>query len=116
MPDDDNVVYIGSKPPMSYVMAVMRTFNETNSESVVLKARGRAISSAVDVAEITRNRFLTDLGEPKIDISTEELPSRDGGTRGVSSIAITLPKLGGGGEESPEASDTSEEEEGEENE
>jgi len=111
MPDDDNVVYIGSKPPMSYVMAVMRTFNETDSDSVVLKARGRAISSAVDVAEITRNRFLTDLGEPQIDISTEQLPSRDGGTRGVSSIAITLDKLGSdAGEEVPDTSGEEEEE------
>ena len=56
---DENVVYVGQKPPMSYVLAVVTQFN-SGSDEVVLKARGRSISTAVDAAEITRNRFVTD--------------------------------------------------------
>ena len=56
---DENVVYVGHKPPMNYVLAVVTQFN-SGSDEVILKARGRAISTAVDAAEITRNRFATD--------------------------------------------------------
>jgi DNA-binding protein len=89
---EDNIVYIGKKTPMTYVMAVMRAFNQSDAGEVVLKARGRAISTAVDVAEITRNNFLTELGDPEVEISTEELPDREGSTRNVSNISIFLSK------------------------
>jgi len=55
-------------------------------------ARGNAISVAVDVAEVTRNRFLTNLEVENIEIGTEELESDTGETRNVSNIAITLRK------------------------
>ncbi len=55
---DENTIYVGRKPPMSYVLAVVTQFNTTGSDEVVIKARGRAISTAVDAAEITRNRFI----------------------------------------------------------
>ena len=67
---DENVVYIGNKPVMNYVLAVVTQMN-TGVPEVMLKARGRAISRAVDVAEIVRNRFMTDLELGSIDISTE---------------------------------------------
>jgi DNA-binding protein len=87
---DANVVYIGSKPPMAYVMALITAFNITGTESVVLKARGRAISRAVDVAEIARNRYLNDIMTEKIEIGSEQMPRDDGSTRGVSTISISL--------------------------
>ena len=87
---DDNVVYIGNKKEaMSYVMAVTTQFNK-GSEEVVLKARGGAISRAVDTAEITKNRFLQDLEILDITTDTEELENEDGSTSNVSSISITL--------------------------
>jgi len=89
---DANIVYIGSKPPMTYVLAVIRAFNFMDVDNVVLKARGRAISRAVDVAEISRHRFLTDVRPAKIEIGSEQMPTPDGGTRGVSTIAITMTK------------------------
>jgi DNA-binding protein len=89
---DANVIYIGSKPPMSYVMAMIRSFNVLGSDDVVLKARGRAISRAVDVAEISRRRFLTGVETVKIEIGSEQMPMPEGGTRGVSTIAITMRK------------------------
>ncbi|MGC1119782.1 MAG: DNA-binding protein Alba [Candidatus Methanofastidiosia archaeon] len=87
----DNVVYVGNKPPMSYVLAVITLFNEGN-KTVILKARGRAISTAVDVCELTRNRFLSELEVKEIMTGTEELPRREGGTINTSTIEITLSK------------------------
>lgn len=88
---EENVVYIGNKPVMNYVLAVVTQMNSGASE-VVLKARGRAISRAVDVAEIVRNRFITEAGVDNIDISTEEILSNEGSTTNVSAIEIQLSK------------------------
>ena len=70
-------------------MATLATFN--NSETVYLKARGRSITTAVDVAEITRNRYLTAMLKPEIEIGTEQVED-DRGTRNVSTMTITLNK------------------------
>ncbi|MDI6639498.1 MAG: DNA-binding protein Alba [Methanocellales archaeon] len=67
---EDNTVLVGSKPVMNYVLAVITQFN-SGAKKVVLKARGRAISRAVDVAEIVRNKFLSKLKVKDIKISTE---------------------------------------------
>ena len=87
---DENVIYVGNKPPMSYVLAVVTQFNTRGSDEVVLKARGRAISRAVDAAEITRNRFIKDAKIKDIKIGTESLTNEEGRTSNVSSIEITL--------------------------
>ncbi|MDP2901481.1 MAG: DNA-binding protein Alba [Candidatus Bathyarchaeota archaeon] len=89
---EDSIIYIGSKPTMMYVMAVLTAFNQKGADGVTLKARGQAISSAVDVAEICRNRFLSGVTKPVIEIGTEELEGQDGGKRNVSTIAITIRK------------------------
>jgi DNA-binding protein len=88
---DDNVVYVGQKPPMNYVLAVVTQFN-SGSDEVILKARGRAISTAVDAAEITRNRFVTDANLKEIKIGTEKVTNEEGRTSNVSSIEICLAK------------------------
>ena len=84
------IVYVGSKPILAYVTAIMTSFGR-NAEEVILKARGRSISSAVDAAEVTRNRFLSDLTY-EISIGTEEMQGDEGGTRNVSTIEIILRK------------------------
>jgi DNA-binding protein len=89
---DENVIYVGQKPPMSYVLAVVTQFNVSGSDEVVIKARGRSISTAVDTAEIVRNRFVTDAKLKEIKISTESLTNEDGRTSNVSSIEIYLTK------------------------
>lgn len=89
-PTAENVVFIGTKPVMNYVLAVITQFNEGASE-VTLKARGRAISRAVDVAEITRKRFLQGLNVKNIQIGTEEIKT-ESGTSNVSTIEIVLGK------------------------
>ena len=87
---DENTIYVGNKPPMSYVLAVVTQFNTSGSDEVIIKARGRAISRAVDAAEITRNRFVTDAKVKDIKIGTETLTNEDGRTSNVSSIEICL--------------------------
>ena len=74
---------------MSYVMATLATFNK--NETVLLKARGRAITTAVDVAEITRNRYMNGMELPEISIGTEQVED-DRGMRNVSSMTIILKK------------------------
>jgi DNA-binding protein len=86
-----NTIYVGRKPVMAYVMAVMTAMKGEKSEAILM-ARGRAISTAVDVAEVVRNQFLTDLVIKDISIGTEELENEYGSTRNVSNIAITLVK------------------------
>ncbi|MCX6671613.1 MAG: DNA-binding protein Alba [Euryarchaeota archaeon] len=88
---DENVIYVGQKPPMSYVLAVVTQFN-SGSDEVILKARGRSISTAVDAAEITRNRFVTNAELKEIKIGTESVTNEEGRTSNVSSIEITLAK------------------------
>jgi DNA-binding protein len=90
---EQNIVYVGNKPPMNYVMAVITAFNAPDADEVVLKARGRAISTAVDVAEITRNRFYREAKVHSIAIGTEEITPREGGNpRNVSTMDICLRK------------------------
>jgi len=87
----ENVVYIGSKPIMNYCIAVITSLHERGG-SVAVKARGRAISTAVDVVEMTRSMFLKDLTVEGIEIGSEELASPDGRMRNVSTITIILKK------------------------
>ena len=90
MSGESNIVYIGRKPPMSYVMAVITSFTGSDAKDITLKARGRSITTAVDAAEITRRKFMKELNVSKITIGTEELQQEEGGTRNVSTIEITL--------------------------
>ena len=87
---EDDVVFVGSKPVMNYVLAVVTQFNGGAKEVKIL-ARGRAISRAVDVAEVSRARFLVDVSVKNIQISTEVL-NTDRGETNVSAIEILLGK------------------------
>ena len=87
---EERVVYVGNKPVMNYVLAVLTQLNE-GADEVVIKARGKAISRAVDVAEIVRNRFMPNVDVREIKIDTEELVS-EGRSVNVSTIEIELVK------------------------
>jgi DNA-binding protein len=87
---DENVIFVGRKPPMSYVLAVVTQFNGNGSKDVILKARGRSISTAVDTAEIVRNRFMKDAKLKDIKIGTESVTNEEGRESNVSSIEISL--------------------------
>jgi len=94
MEEKSGVVFIGRKPAMSYVLAIITSLSTSNAKEITLKARGRAITTAVDVAEITRSRFLKDLKIGGITIGTEQRPPREGENRSrmVSTMEITLTK------------------------
>jgi DNA-binding protein len=91
MENNNAVVFIGDKPVMNYVLAVLTQFNKAVS-SVTLKARGRSISRAVDTAEIARNRFMPNLKIQGITIGTESISDDQGKNINVSSMEIVLIK------------------------
>ncbi|MHA1399742.1 MAG: DNA-binding protein Alba [Candidatus Heimdallarchaeaceae archaeon] len=89
--EQENVIYIGRKGTMSYCLVVVTIFNK-EAEECVLKARGRSISKAVDVAEISTRKFLPEMVEiADVQIGSEEIET-DTGIKTVSTIDITLRK------------------------
>ncbi|NVM46457.1 MAG: DNA-binding protein Alba [Candidatus Lokiarchaeota archaeon] len=87
-PGQENAVFVGRRPTMNYVMAVMMVLNK--GEDCTVKARGRSISHAVDICEILKNRFLKGVEYKEIRIATEQLKGEDGRENNVSSIEIVL--------------------------
>jgi len=89
-----DVIFVGNKPPMSYVLAIITAFSSEGQKEITLKARGQAITTAVDCAEIARNRFIKELTVKNIKIDTVEMPPREGENRSrmVSTMEITLAK------------------------
>ena len=83
-----NMIYVGKKPTMNYVLTIVTQFNN-NVNTITIKARGKSISKAVDIAEITKHKFIKELKYEDIRISTEVLPSERGESN-VSSIEIVL--------------------------
>jgi len=88
---EENVVFIGKKPVMNYVIACLTFFNTGGSE-VCIKARGRAISRAVDTVEVLRRSFLKNVKIKGITIGTEEMTREEGRRSNVSIIEISLVK------------------------
>jgi DNA-binding protein len=91
-PREPNTIFVGKKPTMAYVLACLTQIQNGN-EGVTVKARGKAISRAVDVAQILTKRFATDIKVKSISINTEQVKSNiTGGMSNVSSIEIRLQK------------------------
>ncbi len=90
---DDNSVFIGNKPFMNYVTSVVVQFTTKGANEIVIKARGKFISRAVDIAEVAMKRFLKDQLELKdIKIDSEGFQNNEGHDVRVSTIEITLAK------------------------
>jgi len=87
---DENTIYVGKKPTMNYVLACVTLFHN-GQKDVIVKARGKAISKAVDVVQVVKNKFLQDLKIDKIEIGTEEVEN-EGKKLNVSTISITVKK------------------------
>ncbi len=91
-PRDPNTIYVGKKRVMNYVLACM-TILQSGSDTVSIKARGRSISAAVDVAQILTRRFTQGVTVKSISISTEQVPNRETNElNNVSSIEIEMGK------------------------
>ena len=87
----EGVVFIGKKPVMNYVTACITFFN-SGEKQVIVKARGRAISRAVDTVELLHRAFIKDLEIKRININTEELVRAEGQKSNVSTIEIAVSK------------------------
>ncbi|MCX6706766.1 MAG: DNA-binding protein Alba [Candidatus Woesearchaeota archaeon] len=88
---DDNSIFIGNKPFMNYVTGVVMQFTTKNAGSVIVKARGKFISRAVDVSEVAAKRFLQGAVDVKdIKVDSEEFQNNEGKQIRVSTIEITL--------------------------
>jgi len=88
---NDNEIFVGRKPTMSYVLAVITQFSAGFKE-VHIKSRGRSISRAVDVAEVVKNKFMNDVKVKNIEIGTEEREVEGGNKINVSTMDILLAK------------------------
>ncbi len=88
---NDNTIFVGKKPSMSYVLAAITQFSEGKNE-IVIKARGKSISKAVDVAQIIKNKFIPEIKFDKIEIGTDQLETENKDKINVSTIEITLVK------------------------
>ena len=89
----DNCIFIGGKPFMNYVTGVVMQFTSKNADDVIIKARGKFISRAVDVAEVAAKRFLENtVAVSGIKIDSEGFKSDEGRDIRVSTIEITLSK------------------------
>ncbi|MBU0460594.1 MAG: DNA-binding protein Alba [Nanoarchaeota archaeon] len=90
---DDNSVFIGNKPFMNYVTSVVMQFTSKGASEVIVKARGKFISRAVDVVEVSRKRFMENSIDVKdIQINSEQFENKEGKQVRVSNIEITLIK------------------------
>ncbi len=91
--NNDNTVFIGNKPFMNYVTGIVMQFTTQNASEVGIKARGKFISRAVDVAEVASKRFLENKVDIKdIKIDSEEFENKEGKNVRVSTIELTLSK------------------------
>lgn len=90
--NDTNTIFIGGKPFMNYVTGVVMQFTTKGAREVVIRARGKFISRAVDVAEVSSKRFLKEhnIAVKDIKIDSEEFENREGRKVNVSTIDITL--------------------------
>jgi DNA-binding protein len=91
---DINIIFIGEKPFMNYVTGVVTQFKTKLQKEVVIKARGKFISRAVDVAEVSAKKFLKEdnIKIKDIAINSEEFENKEGKKVNVSTIEITLEK------------------------
>lgn len=86
----DNTIFVGKKPNMSYVLALITQFGD-GQKTVIIKARGKSISKAVDISQILMNKFVKDVKVTGIEIGTEKVSS-EGRELNISTISITLSK------------------------
>ena len=78
-------ILVGQKPVANYVLAAVTQFT-MGSKRVILKARGRSISKAVDAAEIVRSRFLPN----QVDITSVKIGSEKVGEPGKERVVSTI--------------------------
>lgn len=91
---EDNIIYIGIKPFMNYVTGVVMQFKNKKQKEVIVSARGKFTSKAIDVVEVAKRNFLKDenVQVKDIKISSEAFENKEGKRIHVSAIEIHLIK------------------------
>lgn len=92
--EKDNIIFVGMKPFMNYVTGVVMQFQNKGQDEVIVSARGKFISKAVDVVEVARRTFLKEenIKVQDIKISSEQFENKEGKRIFVSAIEIKLVK------------------------
>ncbi|VVB78188.1 DNA/RNA-binding protein Alba 2 [uncultured archaeon] len=92
--EKDNIIFVGIKPFMNYVTGVVMQFKNKGQKEVVVSARGKFTSKAIDIAEVARRTFLKEenIKVRDIKISSEQFENKEGKRIFVSSIEIYLVK------------------------
>lgn len=89
---ENNSIFIGNGPFMNYITSVIMQFTSEDSEEVIVKARGKLITRAVDVVETVLHDFLKDIIYVNdIKIGSETIKDGEKDIR-VSTIEIILHK------------------------
>ena len=85
----NNGILIGKKPLMTYVTATLVQL--ANEPTVLVKARGKSITLAVDVAQIIVKR-MDNMGYKigHVKIGSQVIQSEDGKERNVSTIEVQI--------------------------
>ena len=92
--EESNSIFVGNKPFMNYVTGVVMQFTTKQASEVIVKARGKFISRAVDIAEVASKRFLVDtISVDNINIDSEEFTNEEGKQVRVSVIEIKLKRV-----------------------
>ena len=92
--DKDNIIFVGIKPFMNYVTGVVMQFQNKGQEEVIVSARGKFTSKAIDIVEVARRTFLKDenIKIKDIKISSEQFENKEGKRIYVSAIELHLIK------------------------
>jgi len=91
--EKDNIIFVGEKNFMNYVTGIVMQFTTLGASEVIVKARGKFISKAVDISEVAMKRFLENqVKAEQILINSEEFTNKEGRQVRVSSIEIYLKK------------------------
>jgi len=86
----ENLVRVGKKPVMNYVVACVTLFN-SGADEIVLRARGQSINNAVDIVERLK-KFQKNLSVRNISIGSEDVTRPDGTRASISTIEIAVKK------------------------
>mgnify|MGYP001474709051 CR=1 FL=1 len=87
----DNSFFIGEKPLMNYVTAAVMHFTSRNAPEIVLKARGKFMSRAIDISQVIVNRFLKEQAHINdVRLNSEEFTNNEGRKVRVSTIEIFI--------------------------
>ncbi|USN45368.1 MAG: DNA/RNA-binding protein AlbA [Candidatus Woesearchaeota archaeon] len=94
MEEQDNLIFVGNKPFMNYVTGIVMQFTTKEASEVIVKARGKFITKAVDIVEVAVHRFLEGkIKKLKIETSSEDFKNKEEKDVRVSTITITLVKV-----------------------